>query len=139
MLAIHLTHAYAHTSSHHSLLPSSLKGADFAIYETAKSLGLNCYVRPIFRDEWEDCDSDGDFDTSCTILGGRFAELSMGQREMESGREKMEFMREVLDEGERWKPSKVTWINPEQEASIAAQSAIMAVSSSTQSLFASIR
>ncbi|SMQ55830.1 unnamed protein product [Zymoseptoria tritici ST99CH_3D7] len=126
VLAIHLTHAYAHTSSHHSLLPSSLKGADFAIYETAKSLGLNCYVRPIFRDEWEDCDSDGDFDTSCTILGGRFAELSMGQREMESGREKMEFMREVLDEGERWKPSKVTWINPEQEASIAAQSAIMA-------------
>lgn len=47
VIAVWLTHAYAHTSKHNNFLPSSLKGADMSLYETALALGLHCKVVPV--------------------------------------------------------------------------------------------
>lgn len=101
-----------------------------AAYEIAHALGPTCYVRPVVKCEQDDHESDGDDELAIhdfTLLGDAFAELSTEHGEMELPNEKLDYMREVLGESERWKPSKVTWINPEQAASKAAQSVIMAV------------
>ncbi|USW58716.1 hypothetical protein Slin15195_G120350 [Septoria linicola] len=47
ILAVWLTHSYAHTNKHVNFLPDSLKGADMSLYETASELGLRCDVVPV--------------------------------------------------------------------------------------------
>ncbi|KAI5360171.1 putative prolyl 4-hydroxylase alpha subunit, Fe(2+) 2OG dioxygenase domain-containing protein [Septoria linicola] len=47
ILAVWLTHSYAHTNKHVNFLPDSLKGADMSLYETASELGLRCDVVPM--------------------------------------------------------------------------------------------
>ena len=47
VLAIYLTHAYAHTSKHSNFLPASLKGAGMSLYETALALGLRSLIAPV--------------------------------------------------------------------------------------------
>lgn len=51
VLAVWLTHSYAHTSSHVNFLPSSLKGADMALYEAASALDLWRQVVPVMKKE----------------------------------------------------------------------------------------
>ena len=45
---MNLTHAYAHTNDHLNFLPSSLKGADWALYAAASALGLRTKVVSAF-------------------------------------------------------------------------------------------
>lgn len=47
VLAIWLTHAYAHTHKDLNFLPDSLKGADMSLYNTAQALGLKCRIVPV--------------------------------------------------------------------------------------------
>ncbi|KAK3722919.1 hypothetical protein LTR37_002064 [Vermiconidia calcicola] len=52
VLALWLTHSYAHTNKHVNFLPGSLKGADMSLYNTAQALGLKCLVVPIMTLEY---------------------------------------------------------------------------------------
>jgi hypothetical protein len=47
VIAVWLTHAYAHPTKQNNFLPASLKGADMSLYETAIALGLRCQVVPV--------------------------------------------------------------------------------------------
>ncbi|KAH9842211.1 P4Hc domain containing protein [Teratosphaeria destructans] len=49
VLGVYLAHSYAHTIPASNFLPSSLKGTDMTLYETARALGLTCYVRPVVK------------------------------------------------------------------------------------------
>ncbi|KAK5170395.1 uncharacterized protein LTR77_004982 [Saxophila tyrrhenica] len=58
VLAVWLTHSYAHTNKHQNFLPSSLKGADMSVYNTARALGLKCEVVATMSHDF-DYDEDG--------------------------------------------------------------------------------
>lgn len=62
IIAVWLTHAYAHTSKDKCFLPESLKGADMSVYETALALNLRCAVVPIIPDGGYDEFIDSQFD-----------------------------------------------------------------------------
>ncbi|KAK4506478.1 hypothetical protein PRZ48_000210 [Zasmidium cellare] len=77
VLAIWLNHSYAHTNTHLNFLPSSLKGADMSLYETARALGLWCKLGPIITTDWGyDDESSHRFDdefsgfNDCDSFGG---------------------------------------------------------------------
>ena len=101
VLAIWLNHSYAHTSKHLNFLPSSLKGADMSLYETACGLGLKCVLVPIISLE-----SYYHRDETRHVFQGRFYGFNQGQSADGAS---------LGDEYECWgsdmPESKVTWLN----------------------------
>lgn len=55
VLAIYLTHSYAHTHKSLNFLPESLKGADWSLWETVRALGLKCELVAVHShtDGWD--------------------------------------------------------------------------------------
>lgn len=54
LLGFFCAHSYPHTSTNYTLFPEMLKGADMAVWETTKSLGLDASVHAvILRDKGE--------------------------------------------------------------------------------------
>ncbi|CAI6289386.1 unnamed protein product [Periconia digitata] len=51
VLAVYLTHRYAHTDNQLNFLPDSLKGADMALWTAVRALDLTCKLVPIMRAE----------------------------------------------------------------------------------------
>lgn len=105
VLAIWLNHSYAHTNKYLNFLPSSLKGADMSLYETARALGLQIRLGPVVASV------EGNYvgEESKNLFSDKFFALNEGDNysgnltldsEVEAG-----FGRE-LPEG------KITWINP---------------------------
>jgi hypothetical protein len=47
VLAMVLSHSYAHTSEQNCFLPEALKGSDMILFEICKALKLGTYVRPL--------------------------------------------------------------------------------------------
>lgn len=74
MLAVYLAHSHAHTPKSINFLPDSLKGSDFALYETARALGLRCALAATHsREEYDDDDDYVDqhyADMSFSTCGG---------------------------------------------------------------------
>jgi hypothetical protein len=93
------------------------------LYEIARSLGLACYVRPIVE---LDNEYDGE---GYTLLGNDFADYSAEGYQLETHDEKVEAIRSVLGESEKWSSRRVTWINHEEAVSMGKQATIIAVSS----------
>lgn len=78
ILAIPLSHAYAHTSKTPHLLPWSLKGADMHIWEICHALKLPCFLRPVMT-------AEEDWDTILTLVGNKFFPFMTGSCMDESG------------------------------------------------------
>lgn len=108
VLGVYLTHAYAHTSSGHgNLLPAALKGADMVLFETARALGLACYVRPIIDIEQED---DNYEQTTKRLMLPDFEGYHNGDWYDGEGTSLLEGM-EYSGWSERIDKSKTTWLN----------------------------
>jgi hypothetical protein len=113
LLAVWLTHSYAHTSKRNNFLPESLKGADMSLYETALALGLQCKLVPIIP--------DGGY-----AYGGKVDVFSQKFGALLSG--------EIYDNGcsEEWgqmlPDSNMTWVNPMKKELREAQTAYVVVS-----------
>lgn len=123
VMAVWLTHAYAHTSKHNNFLPGSLKGADMSLYETAHALNLRCEIVPVIP---EGGYSYGYGDGMVDIFQpGKFGPLTTG--EIYEG------------EGDRWGQSmpmgKYTWVNPKEKDLNEAQAAYVVVRTVPHSLF----
>ncbi|KAF2171374.1 hypothetical protein M409DRAFT_18490 [Zasmidium cellare ATCC 36951] len=101
VLAIWLNHSYAHTNKHLNFLPSSLKGADMSLYETAHALGLWCKLGPIITTDWG-YDDESSHRLASKFLGFNECNNGSGNLDPEGG----EGFGYALPEG------MVTWINP---------------------------
>ena len=115
VIAVWLTHAYAHSAKQNNFLPASLKGADMSLYETAIALGLRCQVVPVIPDGGYSYNYDGKVDI---YEPGNFGPLVTG---------------EIYDgDGDRWgrpMPSgRYTWVNRRKKDLEDAQAAYVVVS-----------
>lgn len=101
VLAVWLNHSYAHTNKHLNFLPSSLKGADMSLYETARALGLQCLLGPVITADfsWEEMSNHH---VASKFYGFNEGDNGSGNLDPEGG----EGFGVELQEG------KVTWINP---------------------------
>lgn len=97
ILAIWLTHSYAHTNKHLNFLPSSLKGADMVLWEAASAHGLWCQVVPVMQTY------DGGF-----LVDDQFS--CVYEWQSECGELHPEW--KDVDFGKKMPSSKVTWVNP---------------------------
>jgi hypothetical protein len=115
VIAVWLTHAYAHSTKQNNFLPASLKGADMSLYETAIALGLRCQVVPVIPDGGYSYEGDGVIDV---FEPRNFGPLVTG--EIYEG------------DGEKWgRPmpaGKYTWVNPRTRGLKEAQAAYVVVS-----------
>ncbi|KAI9708275.1 MAG: hypothetical protein M1828_003011 [Chrysothrix sp. TS-e1954] len=78
LLGVECEHAYPQNDeSQTQLLPSRLKGADMAIYEVFKSVGLKCALRPVLDDteQREDMEECADYDSDIDVEEAMSAEL----------------------------------------------------------------
>jgi len=75
VLALELTHSYAHTSNHNNFLPYSLKGADMSFYNAASALGLKCLVVPMIIMGWSD-----DEDEQTLVIKDKFLRFNASGR-----------------------------------------------------------
>lgn len=125
VLAIWLTHSYAHTSKNDCFLPESLKGADMSLYETARALGLECQVVPVIPDKGY---SYG-YRTRTDVVSEEFSAIKTGEVYEGSAEECW---------GSSMTPDKYVWINPPSKALAEAQLAIVAVSTTLFSLIARV-
>jgi hypothetical protein len=116
VIAVWLTHAYAHTTKHTNFLPDSLKGADMSLYETAIALGLKCRVVPVGSKPEYDHEEGGKVDM---FAPGRFGPLLTGERG--------EYY-EVGDWGRPMPQGRYTWVNPQTKDLNEAQTAYVVVS-----------
>lgn len=102
MLAVWLTHAYAHTSKHLNFLPEALKGADMSLWNTAQALGLKCLAVPIM-----------------TISSWRGNGLRVAEPTFRTfnGPSSGDFSLDVNgpDWGQKMPESKITWLNDASE------------------------
>lgn len=111
VLAIYLAHSYAHTHKSLNSLPESLKGSDWALFETVRAHGLLCKLVSTYRREDEDDDlrdcADDTFPPFCAT-------------DAEAG--------ELPDWREQLLASKVTWLEDRHaEAHTEPQNAYLAV------------
>lgn len=115
VIAIWLTHAYAHSTKNNNFLPASLKGADMSLYETAIALGLRCQVVPVIPNGGYSYGEDGQVDI---YEPGNFGPLVTGQI--------------YEGEGNTWgRPMptvRYTWVNRRKKDMDDAQAAYVAVS-----------
>ena len=103
ILAVWLTHSYAHTSKHLNFLPDSLKGADMSFYETASALGLWCRVVPIMKGGYRYYyDRDGALLMASKSHGFNEGKNSSGNINGEDG----------IGFGSEMPVGKVAWLNP---------------------------
>lgn len=125
VIAVWLTHAYAHTSKHNNFLPDSLKGADMSLYESALALNLRCEVVPVIPDGGYDYEYGDKVDI---FEPNHFGSLTTG--EIYEG------------EGDNWgRPmptGKFTWINPRKKDLQEAQVAYVVVSFVSYSISISV-
>ena len=102
VLAIWLTHSYAHTNKQTNFLPSSLKGADMALYEVAQALQLKCLLVPIITLEYGGYYDEG----PRHLLQSKFCGFNEGRNHGSA----------QIDEFEYWGSEMpnhvVTWLNP---------------------------
>lgn len=122
VLAVRLTHSYAHTNANLNFLPSSLKGADMSLYETGRALNLHMELIPVIAHYYDEYDNDRDEHKAGTrLLANRtFCDFNQGQNESEN------IQKHEYDAG--WGaelPSgMITWINePPVEENVEAQMA----------------
>jgi hypothetical protein len=116
VIAIWLTHAYAHTTKRSNFLPASLKGADMSLYETALALGLRCRVVPVGSDPEYSYEDDDEVDM---YAPGKFGPLVTGERGDDS---------ECEDWGRPMSQGKYTWVNPQTKELNEAQAVYFVVS-----------
>lgn len=117
VLAVWLTHSYAHTSKNDCFLPDSLKGADMSLYETVRALNLRCDVVPVIKNgDYDYYDSKKRVDT----MEPAFEPLRSGE------------IHECSDPGEefgrRMPRDKYSWVNKPQQGLEEAQTAFVYVS-----------
>jgi hypothetical protein len=115
VIAVWLTHAYAHSTKNNNFLPASLKGADMSLYEAAIALGLRCQVVPVIPDGGYNRNYNGKVDI---FEPGNFGPLVAG---------------EIHDDyGDKWghpMPSgRYTWVNRMKKDLEDAQAAYVVVS-----------
>lgn len=102
MLAIFLTHSYAHTNKYLNFLPDSLKGADMSLWSTAQALGLECAVAPVMTSPYGSY--YGGDDDATHLIEKRF----LGFNEGGQGNFDLD---ECASWGNEMSRGKVTWLN----------------------------
>ncbi|KAK5114956.1 hypothetical protein LTR85_009994 [Meristemomyces frigidus] len=109
VLGIWLTHSYAHTNLQCNFLPSSLKGAEMAVYVTVMALGLHCYIKPVIRADHSNCDYDDDDEKEPDYAADTFSQWEQSDYAQVHDMTRRDMMGQwtskvVVD-------SKVTWLN----------------------------
>lgn len=112
MLAIYLSHSYAHTSENHNFLPESLKGSDWSLYETVRAHGLKCKLVSVSSREDDEGRTRFYADSSFPTFEGLDGEI----------------YDDDFDWGVYMPMRKVTWLKPESNSNQEPQTAFMAVS-----------
>lgn len=115
MLAIYLTHSYAHTHKSLNFLPEGLKGADWSLYETAHALGLKCKLVSIHSRE----DSNDYYERTRHYADSAFPEFFFFW-DLEEDQD--------YDWGKEMPTRKITWLNSYRRETEEPQTAYIAVS-----------